>query len=453
MKLTAELVSHMARQLANELSGARFAEAYSTGNEELTILFNTTSGIVSFTLIWKYHSLYILHATQPKAKPTPHYSFFNELAGLTTTGVYLHPQNRSFHIELENGFVLFFKLYGALGNVLLFQNHQLLYHFKKSITADYQVSWTAFCQEHAPVQATPDEPKTDFWYELNREKTDELRLLHFTQQKQQLLSTCRSEIKRLQRIIEMTQKGLEEQRSRIPDEEIGHIIMANLHRMSKGITHIELDDFYRNQPISIKLKETLTPQENAEFYYRKARNRKAGEQELENKIQQAQQRLSEWQLLLTQTETATRQSELKKFTKRVNVTDTAQQGKGLCYHLFTWDGYQIRVGKKAAANDELTFKLASKNDWWLHAKDVSGSHVIIKAIDATSELPVQVLEFAASLAAGFSGAKSSLLVPVMYTRRKYVRKPKGAAPGEVLCEHYRLTMATPYKKTRGPEPS
>lgn len=453
MKLTAELVSHMAHQLTNELHGAHFAEAYSTGNEELIIQFNTISGVVSLTFLWKYHSLYVLHTNQPKSKPTPHYSFFNELEGLTVTGVYLHPQNRSFHMELDNGFLLLFKLYGALGNVLLFHQHQLLYHFRKSITTDYQVSWTTFSETHAPVQLAVDERITDIWQELNHQQTDELRQLHFTQRKQQLVSVCRNEIKRLQRIIEMTRTGLDELRSRIPDEEIGHIIMANLHRINKGMVAIELDDFYRNQPVSIKLKETLSPQENAEFYYRKARNRKAGEQELVIKIQQAQQRLSEWETLLIQTNAATKLSELKEFNKKVKVTESAQQGKSLCYHPFTLDGFQIRVGKKAAANDELTFKLASKNDWWLHTKDVSGSHVIVKAADASSELPAHVLEFAASLAAGFSGAKNSLMVPVMYTRRKFVRKPKGAAAGAVLCDQYRLVMATPYKKTRGPEPS
>jgi predicted ribosome quality control (RQC) complex YloA/Tae2 family protein len=99
------------------------------------------------------------------------------------------------------------------------------------------------------------------------------------------------------------------------------------------------------------------------------------------------------------------------------------------------------VGKNAANNDLLTIRYAHKNDLWLHAKDVSGSHVVIKQQSQT--FPIAVITYAAQLAAYYSKLKGSTLVPVSYTLKKYVRKPKGMEPGQVIVDREEVILVEP----------
>ena len=105
------------------------------------------------------------------------------------------------------------------------------------------------------------------------------------------------------------------------------------------------------------------------------------------------------------------------------------------------DGFTLFVGKNNKQNDYLTMKMAQGEDIWLHAKDIPGAHVIIRT--EGKEIPAPTLLQAAGLAALFSQAGKSKSVPVDYTRRKYVRKPKGARPGMVIYERQKTIMAEP----------
>jgi predicted ribosome quality control (RQC) complex YloA/Tae2 family protein len=109
---------------------------------------------------------------------------------------------------------------------------------------------------------------------------------------------------------------------------------------------------------------------------------------------------------------------------------------------FQFMGFQIYVGRNADNNDELTQKFAHKNDLWLHAKDVTGSHVIIK-FQAGKKFPKPVIEAAASLAAFYSKRKNESLCPVLYTEKKFVRKVKGAPKGQVKVEKETVIMVVP----------
>jgi predicted ribosome quality control (RQC) complex YloA/Tae2 family protein len=112
------------------------------------------------------------------------------------------------------------------------------------------------------------------------------------------------------------------------------------------------------------------------------------------------------------------------------------------FRQFECDGFLIWVGKSAANNDELTLRHSHKNDLWLHAKDVTGSHVLVKW-KAGKEFPKKVIERAAQLAAYYSKLKGSGWVPVSYTLKKFVRKPKGSEPGQVLVDKEEVVMVEP----------
>lgn len=451
MKFTAQLVAQLADAFASKLNGFNFEEAFSGDKDELVIVFQRGNEFISLSFIWRFNNLFLLFSDEQKSKPTPHNRYFNELKGLSLNGVFRHNQNRSFHIELENGYSLLFKLYGALGNVFLLQNNLLLYHFRKTISADYAFDAATLFSEFHPETARKIPSDSDVIYELNSIQLKELKTLNFEEKKKLAIQGCRNELKRCQQLRVKSASALLVLKQEIPSEEIGHILMANLHVVPSGIKEITLDDFYRNTPITIRLKEQLTAQQNAEYYYRKSRNRKLEEQELLVKIKTADEQIKH----LTEELATLEQAGSTKALRQLELPTKKETDKttSVHFHLFELDGYKILVGKKATSNDELTFKIASKNDWWLHAKDVSGSHVIVKSKTDQAELPGNVLAYAASLAAGFSKSQHSLMVPVMYTQRKLVRKPKGALPGEVVCERYELIMAEPYKKTRGPKSS
>jgi predicted ribosome quality control (RQC) complex YloA/Tae2 family protein len=109
---------------------------------------------------------------------------------------------------------------------------------------------------------------------------------------------------------------------------------------------------------------------------------------------------------------------------------------------FDFENYTILVGRNSKNNDVLTFQHAHKEDIWLHAKGVSGSHVIVKR-KGSGGIPEPVINRAAELAAYFSKAKSSSMVLVMYTERKFVRKFKSALPGQVIVEKEHTILVEP----------
>ena len=120
-------------------------------------------------------------------------------------------------------------------------------------------------------------------------------------------------------------------------------------------------------------------------------------------------------------------------------TDKKARFKSKPFHYRSSDGYDIYVGKNNYQNDELTFKFATGNDWWFHAKGMPGSHVIVKSNN--EELPDRVFEEAGMLAGYYSKGREDEKVEIDYLQKKNVKKPNGAAPGFVVYyTNYSLTI-------------
>jgi predicted ribosome quality control (RQC) complex YloA/Tae2 family protein len=108
------------------------------------------------------------------------------------------------------------------------------------------------------------------------------------------------------------------------------------------------------------------------------------------------------------------------------------------------ENWFVIVGRNNQDNDEITFKHAAPTDLWFHAQGVPGSHVVLKAHGGRAGNPPEtIIETTASIAAHFSKSRHSGLVPVIYTQRKYVRKFRGALPGQVKCEREKMIMVAP----------
>jgi predicted ribosome quality control (RQC) complex YloA/Tae2 family protein len=218
------------------------------------------------------------------------------------------------------------------------------------------------------------------------------------------------------------------------------LIMAHMHEIKLGTEKITLTSFYDGQPVEIKLKRDLNPQKNAEIFYRKAKNQQIEINKLKDSIHTKQQEIN---TLLENLNSIESTDDLKTLRKsNPQSKSTKEQSKSLPYYEFEFKGFKIWVGKNAEHNDELTLKNSYKEDVWLHAKDVAGSHVLIKH-QSGKNFPKDVIERAAQLAAYNSKRKTESLCPVIVTPKKFVRKRKGDPKGMVVVERETVIMVEP----------
>jgi len=266
---------------------------------------------------------------------------------------------------------------------------------------------------------------------------------HLTQEKKQIIQKLQAQVKQTQNYLIKTYSKHNEIKNRRSFEEIGHLIMANLHAISPGTTAIQVDDLYNGGQISINLKSELSPQKMAEVYYRKAKNEKIEIEKLAQNLAKKQEHLLALQTQILKIEKVESVKQLKSGIENETPEMQSRQKIIRPFHEFEYKGFQIWVGKNAQSNDKLTFGISKKEDFWLHARDVSGSHVIVKNPGKLFELPNDVLETAAQLAAYHSKRKTDTLSPVAYTQRKYIRKSKNAPAGKVIMEREAVIMVKP----------
>jgi predicted ribosome quality control (RQC) complex YloA/Tae2 family protein len=229
---------------------------------------------------------------------------------------------------------------------------------------------------------------------------------------------------------------------------IADLIMAHLHEIKTGATQHEVVDFYTGEPRTLKLKASEKPQKTAENLYRKAKNQQIEERQLSERIAR---REAEAFFALERLEELDSQPALAELRglrtwRKLHGLDpaqaAAQAARELPFKVFEDRGFTILVGRNSANNDLLTQKYAHKDDLWLHAKDVSGSHVVIRH-KAGQPIPEPVIEHAAQLAGWYSRRQHDSLCPVTVTPKKFVRKPKGALPGQVVVERERVVLVQP----------
>ncbi len=230
----------------------------------------------------------------------------------------------------------------------------------------------------------------------------------------------------------------------------GEVLTAYLHTVEHGMKEVELENFYDDSSlIHIELDPQKSPAQNAQWYFNRYQKMKNRKQHLEEQIPLTKQETEYLDSLLAQLEIASsqdiedirdelrEQGYLKK--QRRNVKKKKNVSKPEKY--VSTDGDVIYVGKNNKQNDELTMRTANKTDWWLHTKDIPGSHVVIRN-DNPSD---QTIEEAAILAAYNSKYRMSSSVPVDYTQIKHVNKPNGAKPGYVIYENQNTVFVTPDK--------
>ncbi len=227
------------------------------------------------------------------------------------------------------------------------------------------------------------------------------------------------------------------------DKQIADVIMANMHQIKQGSKEVSLFNFYTNEEVVIPLKEQLSPQKNAERLYRKSKNKDLELKQLNENIKVVSDKLSTIEDQLNQIKAIDDFKSLKQFIKQHNLKETRKdKEEEYRFKETVFEGFRILVGRNARNNDELTQQFAHKEDLWLHAKDVSGSHVIIK-YQSGKTFPKSVVHRAATIAAFYSKRKNDSICPVIYTPKKFVRKVKGAPAGAVMVDKEEVLMVVP----------
>lgn len=228
-------------------------------------------------------------------------------------------------------------------------------------------------------------------------------------------------------------------------QKMGELLMANIATLPVGVDGVTIDG------VEIALDKTISPGQNAAAYFEKAKHRKTAlvqtARRLENLIERqaiAAARDEEFKDVHTR-------DELEKFVlANHDLLKQMEQQSPNAPRPHPYRSYRLSeecevfVGRNAKQNDELTFHFAKQNDLWFHVRGYEGSHAILR-YDRRENPPKEFIIKAAAIAAYHSKAKGSKLVPVIYTQRKFVHKPRGAKPGSVVCQREDVVMVAPYE--------
>ena len=281
----------------------------------------------------------------------------------------------------------------------------------------------------------------------HRERRDVMR-----QKAQSVRRTVENLRDRIQRKMALQEKELTTAKNRERLRQMGDIVTANLHRMRKGQQVLHAQDVYDPEMgmVDIPLSPLLSPQQNAAKYYKNYAKAKHAEQELTHQLSLGREELTYLESVLEELDRAETDGELEEIKQELAAGGYVRgetgrrkmrQAATKPMRFLSADGTPIYVGRNNRQNDELTTKLARKNDLWLHVQKRSGSHVIVPW---TGQAPSDdTVTQAAQLAAWFSQARQGQNVAVDVTPVRYVKKPGGAKPGMVIYTTYRTVYVTP----------
>jgi predicted ribosome quality control (RQC) complex YloA/Tae2 family protein len=308
-----------------------------------------------------------------------------------------------------------------------------------SIEKDYHRTWLSLLPSSNSIKQfkNPIEAVTEFFYSYTTTHT-------FDVEKTRVINQLKAQEAGAKKYVQKNQQKLHELTTVNHYQAWGDLIMANMHTITQGMGSVVLENFYNNnEPLEIKLNREWNAQKNAEVFYRKSKNQQIEINKLKETIAAKEKEIEK---VSTQLSAIEDEAELKGLRKKIGESEVvsmkAKAAPSLPYHEFEYKSFKILVGRNAEANDQLTFKHSFKDDLWLHAKDVAGSHVLIKH-QSGKNFPKDVIERAAELAAYNSKRKTDSLCPVSYTPKKFIRKRKGDPAGAVVVEKENVIMVVP----------
>ena len=246
---------------------------------------------------------------------------------------------------------------------------------------------------------------------------------------------------------QLQEKQLKDTEKRDKYKVYGELIHTYGYGLEEGAKKLEALNYYTNEMITIPLDSQLDAKGNAQKYFDRYNKLKRTYEALTKLTEETKTEIEHLESISTALDIALTEDDLVQIKEELiefgyikrKKTDKKARIKSKPFHYRSSDGYDIYVGKNNYQNDELTFKFATGNDWWFHAKGMPGSHVIVKSNN--EELPDRVFEEAGMLAGYYSKGREDEKVEIDYLQKKNVKKPNGAAPGFVVYyTNYSLTI-------------
>ncbi len=276
-------------------------------------------------------------------------------------------------------------------------------------------------------------------YSLSEELSKQKIIKYFLDKE---LKKVTNKLNSLQTVIE---KGLNEEEL----NKFANLLLINLDKLKPGDKEVDLQDIYNNnKSISIKLNPKLSPDQNVKWYFDKARDNRINYEKSIRLKTETQKYFEKLKQINVKFNNAKSLNDLDFIMDELKIKDENNDKHKVDLsskfkHYLIENKYHIYVGKDSTNNDLLTTKFAKQNDFWFHARSVSGSHVIIRVQNTKEAIPKNILKQAASLAAYHSKAKTAGLVPVSYTLKKYVIKRKGMPAGQVSLMKEDILLVKP----------
>ena len=308
----------------------------------------------------------------------------------------------------------------------------------------------AFCpiRQYGAYETAPSFSELlDLFYTV-RDRRDAMR-----QKSQSVRKTVQNLITRLTKKIAIQEQELTATYDRERLRQLGDIVTANIHKIVKGQTTVQAEDFYDEKMplIDIPISPILSPQQNAAKFYKDYARMKNAEKELTRQLSLGQEELSYLQSVLDELNRADTEQALEEI--RLELQDGGylrpdsgkkriKQSKLPPLRFESTNGFAIYVGRNNRQNEELTFRSARKDDLWLHASKVHGSHVIIAC--AGKPVPDDTITQAAQLAAHYAESAGGQNIPVDVMPVKQVKKIPNGKPGMVIYHSYRTVIVNPY---------
>ncbi len=277
-----------------------------------------------------------------------------------------------------------------------------------------------------------------------------------------LLGACKTRIRKNRSLIAVLSKEKIKAEDYRRIEQTAHLLNIHISQIKRGAGRLRVTDTYGKEgaTVEIELDPALTPQDNISRYFSRARKLKNSVHKIAGRILELEKENGE----LLGLESSVEKWDRKKIEKiheqfvrsgQIKKTETRfkfDKEETPAFKNFVVTGnWRVLVGQNDLKNDLLTFKFAKGDDWWFHARGVPGSHVVLKRDGRRDNPSDRAIESAASIAAYFSKAKTSGLVPVVYTKKKFVRKPKGAKSGQVIIEREEVVIVPPKEPKTKPE--
>jgi predicted ribosome quality control (RQC) complex YloA/Tae2 family protein len=362
-------------------------------------------------------------------------------------------------VSVPGKFQLVAQLTGRSANLFLLDEAGKILQSWRMLKGDGQQIGDLYRPPPAQVKAPSESPRITRGESLSISAAADKHYRHRDTEKEfesraaSLRAKLLKEINRRKKLQTNLRKDLVAHGAPEEHKRLGDLLLANILNAKRAGTRVTLTDYYAEgmPAIEIEVDENQSLQDAAGESFSRYTKAKRAIEEIAARLALLDQELKRIEEKREKLERAIASSEISRLAEFEERKDSPTAGgrkkkatpsiPGVRQYLSS-DGYEVLVGRTARDNDQLTFRIARPNDLWLHAGDYPGSHVIVRNSSRT-EIPHRTILEAAQLAAKFSQASKDSKVAIHYTRRKFLSKPKGAAPGLVRMSSFKTVAVEP----------